>query len=38
MIREEALRWLEEGENDITAANILLETKFRCSMTIGSFL
>src|SRR5574341_1804293 len=25
MIREEALRWLEEGENDISTANILLE-------------
>lgn len=25
MIREEALRWFEEGENDISTANILLE-------------
>ena len=27
MIREEALRWFEEGENDISTANILLEHK-----------
>lgn len=27
MIREEALRWFEEGENDISTANILLENK-----------
>lgn len=27
MIREEASRWFEEGENDIATANILLENK-----------
>jgi len=27
MIRDEALRWFEEGENDISTANILLEHK-----------
>ncbi len=27
MIREEALRWFEEGENDIATAKILLENK-----------
>ena len=27
MIREEALRWIEKGENDISTANILLEHK-----------
>ena len=27
MIREEALRWFEEGENDISTSKILLENK-----------
>jgi HEPN domain-containing protein len=27
MIREEALRWFEEGENDISTSRILLENK-----------
>jgi len=27
MIREEAMRWIEEGENDISTSKILLEHK-----------